>query len=66
MFCRPTPGQTLRLRVAEVDNVGIFSIWGSDAVDINVNGPAAVPEPATFTLAFGGLAAAAIRKLRRR
>jgi len=58
-------GQTLRLRVAEVDNVSIFNL-GIDAVDINVNGPAAVPEPATFTLAFGALAAAAIRKLRRR
>ena len=58
-------GQTLRLRVAEVDNVSIFNL-GIDAVDINVNGPAAVPEPATFTLAFGALAAAAIRNLRRR
>ncbi|MFO0953305.1 MAG: PEP-CTERM sorting domain-containing protein [Isosphaeraceae bacterium] len=42
-------GQTLRLRIAEVDNVNLFNL-GVDAVSIS-----AVPEPSTLTLAGAGL-----------
>lgn len=52
-------GQTLRLRLAEVDNVDVFNL-GVDNVDILV-----VPEPASWGLAAGGMALVGALVLRR-
>lgn len=57
-------GQTLRLRFAEVDNVGIFNV-GIDAVTLSVNA-APIPEPGTVWLAAVGLLAVGWAARRRR
>jgi hypothetical protein len=56
------PGETLRLRFAEVDNVNFFDV-GIDGISINV------PEPASVSLVIGGgtglLIIAVVRRRRR-
>lgn len=56
---RAHAGDTLRLRVAETDNVFTFNL-GVDNVDVS-----AVPEPATWTLMIGALAAIGFVRRRR-
>lgn len=56
-------GETLRLRFAEVDNVGPFQL-GVDNVRIEA-GPETVPEPASMLLAVIALAALAAARARR-
>lgn len=53
-------GETLRLRFAEVDNVGLFN-FGVDNVNISIANR--IPEPSVLLLVFGGLSAlSAIQK----
>ena len=60
-------GNTLRLRFAEVDNVGPFNL-GIDAVSIitNQDVPHPIPEPASLVLVGTGVAAALRRRFRAR
>ena len=58
-------GQTLRLRFAEVDNVGPFQ-FGVDNVSLEAETTTQlVPEPASLLLLGSGLAAVALRRRRR-
>ena len=61
-FLQAHEGETLRLRFAEVDNIGNFNM-GVDAVNLEVN---AVPEPTSVTLLGLGLAGVAARRWRQR
>ena len=54
------PGETLRLRFAETDNVSFLNL-GVDNVDLSTQ----VPEPSTLIMAFAGLAGL-VRSRRRR
>jgi hypothetical protein len=53
------PGQTLRLRFAEVDNLQVFN-FGVDNVRAEV-----IPEPGTWALTVAALVGLAIRRIRR-
>ena len=57
-------GQTLRLRFAEVDNVGPFQ-FGVDNVSLEALATQPVPEPASLMLLGSGLAALTLRRRRR-
>jgi PEP-CTERM motif-containing protein len=61
-FLQAHEGETLRLRFAEVDNIGNFNM-GVDAVNLQVN---AVPEPTSVALLGLGLAGVAARRWRQR